>query len=73
MSVGQKLTMLKIRSTSVTFLSLRHLEATPEEAMELRRLIKSSNKSLGPLPALYSTSKSLHLIGLRGKGRLEFT
>ena len=48
MSVGQKLAMLKIRSTSVTFLSLRNLEAAPEEAMQLRRLIKSSNESLGP-------------------------
>ena len=48
MSVGQKLTMLKIRSTSVTFLSLRDLEAAPEEAMQLRRLIKSSNESLEP-------------------------
>ena len=48
MSVGQKLAMLKIRSTSVTFLSLRNLEAAPEEAMQLRGLIKSSNESLGP-------------------------
>ena len=48
MSVGQKLTMLKIRSTSVKFLTLRDLEAAPEEAMQLRRLIKSSNESLGP-------------------------
>ena len=48
MSVGQKLAMLKMRSTSVTFLSLRNLEAAPEEAMQLRRLIKSSNESLGP-------------------------
>ena len=48
MSVRQKLTMLKIRSKSVTFLSLRDLEAAPEEAMQLRRLIKSSNDSLGP-------------------------
>ena len=48
MSVGQKLSMLKIRSKSVTFLSLRDLEAAPEEAMQLRRLIKSSNESLGP-------------------------
>ena len=48
MSVGQKLAMLKIRSTSVTFLSLRNLEAAPEEAMQLRRLIKSSNESLEP-------------------------
>ena len=48
MSVGQKLAKLKIRSTRVTFLSLRNLEAAPEEAMQLRRLIKSSNESLGP-------------------------
>ena len=48
MSVGQKLTMLKIRSTSVAFLSLRNLEAAPEETMQLRRLINSSNESLGP-------------------------
>ena len=48
MSVGQKLTMLKIRSTSVIFLSFRDLEAPSEEAMQLRRLIKSSNESLGP-------------------------
>ena len=43
MSVGQKLAMLKIRSTSVTFLSLRNLEAAPEEAMQTRRLIISSS------------------------------
>ena len=48
MSVGQKLAMLKIRSKSVTFLSLCDLEAAPEEAMQLRRLIESSNESLGP-------------------------
>ena len=48
MSVGQKLAMLKISSTSVTFLSLRNLEAAPEEAMQLRRLIKSSNERLEP-------------------------
>ena len=48
MSVGQKLAMLKFRSTSVTLLSLRDLEAAPEETMQLRRLIKSSNESLGP-------------------------
>ena len=48
MSVGQKLAMLKICSKSVTFLSLRDLEAAPEETMQLRRLIKSSNESLGP-------------------------
>ena len=47
MSVGQKLAMLKIRSTRITFLSLHDLEAAPEEAMQLRRLIKSSNESLG--------------------------
>ena len=47
MSVGQKLAMLKIRSLSIKFLSLRGLEAAPEEAMQLRRLIKSSNGSLG--------------------------
>jgi hypothetical protein len=40
--------MLKIRSTSFTFLSLRSLEAAPEEAIQLRRLIKSSHESLGP-------------------------
>ena len=48
MSVGQKLAMLKICSKHVTFLSLCNLEAAPEEAMQLRRLIKSSNESLGP-------------------------
>ena len=48
MSVGQKLAMLKMHSTSVTFLSLHDLEAAPEEAMQLRRLIKSSNESLVP-------------------------
>ena len=48
MSVGQKLTMLKIRSTSVTFLSLSNLKAAPEENMQLRRLSKGSNESLGP-------------------------
>ena len=48
-SVGQKLAKLKICLTSFTFLSLRNLEAAPEEAMHLRRLIKSSNESLvGP-------------------------
>ena len=48
MSVAQELAMLKIPSTSVTFLSFHNLEAAPEEAMQLRRLIKSSNESLGP-------------------------
>ena len=48
MSVCQKFVMLKICSTSITFLSLCNLEAAPEEAMQLRRLIKGSNESLGP-------------------------
>ena len=48
MSVGQKLAMFKIRATRVTFLSLCNLEAAPEEAMQLRRLIKSSNESSSP-------------------------
>ena len=48
MSVGQKLAMLKIRSKSVTFLSLHDLEAALEETMQVRMLIKSSNESLGP-------------------------
>ena len=39
---------LKICSASVTFLSLRNLKAAPEEAIQLRRLIKSSNESSGP-------------------------
>ena len=39
MSVGQKLAMLKIRSKSVTFLSLRDLEAALEETMQLLSLI----------------------------------
>ncbi len=48
MSVSQKLAMLKIRITYVKFLSLRDLEAAPEEAIQLRRLSNSSNESLGP-------------------------
>ena len=48
MSVGQKLAMFKISSNSVTLLSLCDLEAAAEEAMQLRRLIKSSNESLEP-------------------------
>ena len=48
MSVGQKLAKLKIRFTRITFLSLHDLAAAPEEAIQLRRLIKSSNESLGP-------------------------
>ena len=35
-SVGQKLAVLKIPSTAITFLSLNHLKASPEEAMKLR-------------------------------------
>ena len=48
MSVSQKLAMLNFRFTSVTLLSLRDLEAAPERTMQRRRLIKSSNESLGP-------------------------
>ena len=48
MSVGQRLAMLKIQSTSFTFLSLRNLKVAPEEVRHLRRLMKSSNESLGP-------------------------
>ena len=48
MSVGQKLAKLKICSTYIKFLSLRDLEAAPEEAMQLWRLTKSSNESLEP-------------------------
>ena len=44
MSVGQ-MAMQKIRSTFFTFLILCNLEAAPEEAMQLRRLIMSSNES----------------------------
>jgi hypothetical protein len=40
--------MLKLRYTAFTFLSLDNLEAAPEEAMQFRKLIKSSNESLGP-------------------------
>ena len=35
MSLGQKLEMLKIRSTSVIFLSLHDLKAAPEETMHV--------------------------------------
>ncbi len=48
MSVGQKLTMLKICSMTIKFSCFHDLEAAPEEGMQLRRLIKSSNESLGP-------------------------
>ena len=43
MSVGQKLTILKICLTIVTLMILGNLEAAPEEAMQLRGLIKGSN------------------------------
>ena len=46
MTVGQKLAILKIRT--VAFMTHGDLEAAPEETMQLRRLIKSSNESLGP-------------------------
>ena len=39
--IRKKLEMLKSCPTSVTFLSPRNVEAAPEEAMQLRRLIKS--------------------------------
>ena len=48
LSVGQKLMVLKNRSTSITFLSHLNLEAAPKEVMQLRRLTKSLNESLGP-------------------------
>ena len=48
MSVDQKLAMLKIHSTSITFLSFFNFDAAPGETMQPRRLIKSSNESLGP-------------------------
>ena len=38
---------MTIHSAPLTCLSLCNLEAAPEEAMQLRRLIKSSNESLG--------------------------
>ena len=72
MSVGQKLTMLKIRSTSVTFLSLRDLEAAPEEAMQLRRLIKNSNESLGPYLFGKFEFWNLRAPELRYQGRLQY-
>jgi hypothetical protein len=47
-------------------MSLRNLKAAPEEAMQLRRLINSSNESLGPyLFGGYSALKSPDLIGLK--------
>ena len=46
MFVDQKLAMLKIRSTSVTFLCLCYLTTASEDTMQLRRLTKYSNESL---------------------------
>ena len=43
-----KIDDVEICSTSISFLSFRNLEAASEEAMQLRRLIKSSNESLWP-------------------------
>ena len=43
MSVGQKLTILKIRLTIVKVMILGNLEAAPEKAMQLRGLIKDLN------------------------------
>ena len=43
-SVGQKLVMLIIHSTSGTFLSLHNLEAAHEEAMQLRRVLQNLEK-----------------------------
>ena len=59
-----KIDDVEISSTSVSFLSFRDLEAASEEAMQLRRLIKSSNESLWPIRD--STSKSPYGIGLKG-------
>ena len=47
LSVWQKLAILKIRLTIVTVMILGSLEAAPEEALQLRGLIKGSNWSLG--------------------------
>jgi hypothetical protein len=41
-----KIDDVEIRSITVSFLRFRNLEAASEEAMQLRRLIKSSNESL---------------------------
>ena len=43
MSVGQKLTILKIHLTIDTLMILGNLEAAPEKTMQLRELIKDSN------------------------------
>ena len=50
MSVGQKLAMLKIRSTSISFLSLRNLEAASEEVMQLSGV----SAELGVNPEVWS-------------------
>ena len=71
--------MLKIRSTSATFLSLRNLEAAPEEALHQELKWKLGTLSvweiwilefLGPQNwdtkggGIYNTSKTPGLIGL---------
>ena len=43
-----KIDDVEICSTTVSFLSFHKLEAASEKAMQLRRLIKSSNESLWP-------------------------
>ena len=43
MSLGQKLTILKICLKVVILMILSSLEAAPEDSMHLRRLIKGSN------------------------------
>ena len=43
MSVGQKLTMLKICLTIATVMILCSLEVAPEDTIQLRGLIKGSN------------------------------
>ena len=58
MFVDKALVMLKICSTSITFFSLRDLKAAPEETMQLRRLIKSSNG-----PDMFRKIKVLEFVG----------
>ena len=48
MSVGQKMSILKICLTIVTCLNHCNPEAATKETVKLRRLIKGSNKTLGP-------------------------
>ena len=56
---------MKIRSTYFTFLSLCNLHDAPEEAIKLRRLIKSSNESLEPY--LFGKFEFWNFFGLRAK------